>query len=168
MRIRDRRLILVKEIEKLSRFAATRLINHIQAMQLSPMYGLKLRWNYLLWVIDQESLSSADLLQQLELAILTPFFTAITSQAPPRKHVLDVLTIYVRLDGVGINNSINMSVMRQNKCPIGRMYPQPRASLKWLLCCPENINHRTLSLKHKQQDTETRNLTNQSPSTLNR
>lgn len=73
----------VREVEKLSNFAATQP----HAAYAAFTHGLMLRWNYLLRVIDWETLSSAELLQPLESAIQSQFIPAITGQALPGKQV---------------------------------------------------------------------------------
>ena len=55
----------MKEIDKLSKFAATQP----HAAYAAFNHGLPSRWNYLLRVTDWETLSSSDLLQPLETAI---------------------------------------------------------------------------------------------------
>ena len=95
----------VKEIEKLSKFAATQP----QAANAAFIHGLMSRWNYLLRVLDWETLSSANHLQPLESTIQTQFIPAITSQAPPGKQFRDVLALLVRLGGMSLNNPINMA-----------------------------------------------------------
>ena len=64
----------VKEVEKLSSFAMTQP----HAAYAAFTHGLVSRWNYLLRVVDWETLSSIDLLQTLESAIQSQFIPAIT------------------------------------------------------------------------------------------
>ena len=73
----------VKEIEKLSKFAATQP----HAAYAAFTHGLSSRWNYLLRVTDWETLASSDLLQPLETAIQLHFIPALTGQSPPGKLV---------------------------------------------------------------------------------
>ena len=63
-----------KEVERLSTFAVTQ--PHVAYAAFT--HGLVSRWNYLLRVIDWEILSSTDLLQPLESAIVNQFIPAIT------------------------------------------------------------------------------------------
>ena len=73
----------VKEVERLSSFAMTQP----HAAYAAFTHGLVSRWNYLLRVVDWETLSSIDLLQPLESAIQFQFIPAITGQAPPGKQI---------------------------------------------------------------------------------
>ena len=71
-------------------------------------HGLVSRWNYLLRVVDWETLSSVDL-QPLESAIQSQFIPAITGQAPPGKQIRELLALSVRLGGLGLQNPITMA-----------------------------------------------------------
>ena len=87
----------VKEVEKLSKFAAT----HPHAAYAAFTHGLMSRWNYPLHIIDWEILS-AELLQPLESATRSQFIPAIMGLAPPGKQVRQVLALPVRLGGLGL------------------------------------------------------------------
>ena len=73
----------VKEVERLSTLAMTQP----HAAYAAFTHGLVSRWNYLLRVVDWETLSSIDLLQPLESAIQSQFIPAITGQARPGKQI---------------------------------------------------------------------------------
>ena len=59
----------VREVEKLSKFAETQPHSAYAAFT----HGLMSKWNYLLRVVDWDTLSSAELLQPLESAIQSRF-----------------------------------------------------------------------------------------------
>ena len=94
----------VREVEKLSKFAETQPHSAYAAFT----HGLMSKWNYLLRVVDWDTLSSAELLQPLESAIQSRFIPAITGQAPPGKHVRDLLALPV-CGGLGLRNPTNMA-----------------------------------------------------------
>ena len=92
----------VREVEKLSKFAETQPHSAYAAFTHGLMSNL-------LRVVDWDTLSSAELLQPLESAIQSRFIPAITGQAPPGKHVRDLLALPVRLGGLGLRNPTNMA-----------------------------------------------------------
>ena len=64
----------VKEVLKLSKFAETQPHSAYAAFT----HGLMSKWNYLLRVVDWDTISSVELLQPLESAIQSQFIPAIT------------------------------------------------------------------------------------------
>ena len=131
------------------------------------------RWNYLLRVVDWETLSSAELLQPLESAIQSQFIPAITGQAPPGKQVRDLLALPVRLGGLGLQNPINMAkeqhtASQQICAPLVDRIVHQEHYLGECHTVQQSTKARLRSHKRTQQKEEAKNLQNQLPSTLQR
>ena len=151
---------MVKEVEKLSRFAAT------QPHTAYAAFTHDLR-NYLLRVIDWETLSSAELLQPLESSIQSQFIPAITGQAPCGKQVREVLALPVRLGGLG---SINMAkeqhtASQQISFPLVDRIIHQEHQLGECHAVQQNTKARLRSHKRTQQK-EVKNLLNKLPRAL--
>jgi len=101
----------VKQIERLSKFAATQP----HAAYAAFIYGLMSRWNFLLRVITWETLSSTELLQPLESAIQTQFIPAITGQASPREQIQELPALPVVLVSGSTSIWLRNNVLLHNK-----------------------------------------------------
>ena len=131
------------------------------------------KWNYLLRVVDWDTLSSAELLQPLESAIQSRFIPAITGQAPPGKHVRDLLALPVRLGGLGLRNPTNMAkeqhtASQQISAPLVDRIVNQEHHLGECHAVQKQTKVRIRHHKRMQQNVEARNLQTQLPSTLQR
>ena len=156
----------VREVEKLSKFAETQPHSAYAAFT----HGLMSKWNYLLRVVDWDTLSSAELLQPLESAIQSRFIPAITGQAPPGKHVR---ALPVRLGGLGLRNPTNMAkephtASQQISAPLVDRVVNQQHRLGECHVVKKQTKVRIRHHKRMQQDVEARNLQTQLPSTLQR
>ena len=159
----------VREVEKLSKFAKTQPHSAYAAFT----HGLMSKWNYLLRVVDWDTLSSAELLQPLESAIQSRFIPAITGQAPPGKHVRDLLALPVRLGGLGLRNPTNMAkeqhtASQQISAPLVDRIVNQEHHLGECHAVQKQTKVRIRHHKRMQQNVEAKNLQTQLPSTLQR
>ena len=159
----------VKEVERLSSFAMTQP----HAAYAAFTHGLVSRWNYLLRVVDWETLSSIDLLQPLESAIQFQFIPAITGQAPPGKQIRELLALPVRLGGLGLQNPITMSREQHTAsklicAPLVDRIVNQDHHLGECSAVQQGTKARLRSCKRNQQNEEAKNLQNQLSSSLQR
>ena len=141
-----------------------------QGSVLGPLVS---RWNYLLRVVDWETLSSIDLLQPLESAIQSQFIPAITGQAPPGKQIRELLALPVRLGGLGLQNPINMSRGQHTAsklicAPLVDQIVNQDHHLGECSAVQQGTKARLRSRKRNQQKEEAKNLQNQLSSSLQR
>ena len=117
----------VKEVEKLSRFAATQP----HAAYAAFTHGLMSRWNYLLRVIDWETLSSAELLQPLESAIQSQFIPAGSSwEASARSTCITCETWWPRSAEPHQYGQGTAHCFTTNKCSTSRSNYRSRAPVR--------------------------------------
>ena len=157
---------VVKEIEKLSKFAETQ--PHAAYAALS--HGLISRWNYFLQVVNWEMLSPAELLQPLESAIQSQYIPAVTGHHPPGKQFQEVLALPVRLGGLGIRNPIIMAMEQHtasHQICVDQIVHQDH-QLGDCSAVQRSIKSKLSSRKRTEQVEEAKNLQKQLPSPLQR
>ena len=159
----------VKEIETLSKFAATQP----HAAYAAFTYGLSSRWNYLLRVTDWETLASSDLLQPLEITIQSHFIPALTGQSPPGKLVRELLALPARLGGLGLMNPVVIAeeqhaASRLISAPLVKQILQQVHQLADCQTAQQELKAGVRCNKRMKQREDARNLQNQLPAPLQR
>ena len=96
----------IDEIKPLSNIAKSKP----HAAYAAFTHGLYSKWNYVLRVIDLEGHSLSELLQPLEVAIMSTFFPALTGQSPPGELIRKLLSLPTHAGGLSLVNPIDASV----------------------------------------------------------
>ena len=96
----------VDEVKTLSNIAKSQP----HAAYAAFTHGLYSKWNYVLRVIDLESHSLSELLQPLETAIMSTFFSALTGQSPPGETIRKLLSLPTHLGGLSLVNPLDTSI----------------------------------------------------------
>ena len=159
----------VKEVQKLSEFAATQP----QAAYAALTHGLISRWNYLLRVVDWERLSSDELLQPLQQLSNRNLFQLSLARLHPGSRYEKYLALPLRLGGLGLQNPITMAKEQQSASqqicsPLVHRIIHQLHHMGDCNVSQQEIKANISSRKRTQQKEEAKNLENQLPPNLQR
>ena len=159
----------VDEVKTLSNIAKSQP----HAAYAAFTHGLYSKWNYVLRVIDLESHSLSELLQPLETAIMSTFFSALTGQSPPGETIRKLLSLPTHLGGLSLVNPLDTSIEQHRvskliSAPLVNRVIDQNESLEGCHLSQQRLKSAANSEKQSQRKEVARDLCTQLPEELQR